>query len=209
MALNKIVLETDGLVVGVNQLIASGGGITVGKNLVVQGNIYSNAVSIQSNIASTSNVTGALTVLGGIGATGNISMSGSLGVGTAPTGNIGEIRATNAITAFFSDRRLKSNIEPITNALDRLEQITGVFYTQNQLAEQFGYHDYGQQVGVFAQDVQAVLPQVVKPAPFDSAADGSSISGDNYLTIQYEKIIPLLIEAVKELRKEINEVKGK
>jgi trimeric autotransporter adhesin len=209
MALNKIVLETDGLVVGVNQLIASGGGITVGRNLVVQGNTYSNAVSIQSNIASTSNVTGALTVLGGVGITGNISLGGSLGVGTTASANRGEIRATNAITAFYSDRRLKSNIEPITDALNRLEQITGVFYTQSQLAEQFGYHDYGQQVGVFAQDVQAVLPQVVKPAPFDSAANGSSISGDNYLTIQYEKIIPLLIEAIKELRKEVNELKGK
>jgi hypothetical protein len=139
----------------------------------------------------------------------NVSIYKSLSVGTTIAGNTGEIRATNYITAFYSDRRLKSNIQVIDNALDRVEQLTGVFYTQNQLAEQFGYNDYSQQVGLFAQDLQKVLPPVVKPAPFDISEQGTSISGQNYLTVQYEKIIPLLVEAIKELRQEVNQLKGK
>ena len=62
-------------------------------------------------------------------------------------------------------------------------------------------------VGVFAQDVQAVLPEAVKLAPFDNDGNNKSISGENYLTVQYEKIVPLLIEAIKEQQKQIDELK--
>jgi hypothetical protein len=51
--------------------------------------------------------------------------------------------------------------------------------------------------------VQAVLPEVIKPAPFDTDENGASKSGENYLTVQYEKIVPLLIEAIKELSKKV------
>ncbi len=132
----------------------------------------------------------------------------SLGIGTAASGTTGEIRATNAITAFYSDKRLKTNFKSIEHPLDKVDQLTGLMYTQNALAEQFGYNDYSQQVGVFAQDVQQVQPEAVKPAPFDIAEDGTSSSGENYLTVQYEKLIPLLIEAIKELRAEVNQLKG-
>jgi len=60
---------------------------------------------------------------------------------------------------------------------------------------------------VFAQDVQAVLPEAVKLAPFDNNGNNESISGENYLTVQYEKIVPLLIEAIKEQQKQIDELK--
>ena len=62
-----------------------------------------------------------------------------------------------------------------------------------------------EQVGVIAQDVEKVLPQIVTPAPFDIGRDENdneySISGENYKTVQYDKIIPLLIEAIKEQQK--------
>lgn len=51
-AINKIVLDTDGLVVGTNQLITTGGGVTVGKNLVVQGNIYPTAINANGDIGT-------------------------------------------------------------------------------------------------------------------------------------------------------------
>ena len=127
------------------------------------------------------------------------------------SGNVsvtGNITATGSITAFFSDKRLKANVQPIDNALDKVEQLAGVTYTQNKLAEKFGYNDYTPHAGVIAQQVQAVLPEAIRPAPFDTAPDGTSISGENYLTVQYEKLIPLLIEAIKELRAEVNELKG-
>ena len=56
------------------------------------------------------------------------------------------------------------------------------------------------------QDVQEVIPEAVKIAPFDRDENGESKSGDNYLTVQYEKIIPLLIESNKALLKRVEEL---
>ena len=67
--------------------------------------------------------------------------------------------------------------------------------------------DKKEQVGVIAQEVEKVLPQIVVPAPFDIAqdADGNeySKSGENYKTVQYDKLVPLLIEAIKEQQETI------
>ena len=76
----------------------------------------------------------------------------------------------------------------------------------NELAETFGYNDYSQQVGVIAQEIQEVLPEAVAFAPFDRDENDNSKSGENYLTVRYEKIVPLLIEAIKELVNKVNEL---
>jgi hypothetical protein len=147
-----------------------------------------------------------------VAATGVFSstvQSTSIGVGTTPSGTSGQLIATNSITAFYSDSRLKTEIGRIENALDKIDQLTGILYTQNKLAESFGYNDYAVQVGLRAQDVKIVQPEVVKIAPFDMRPDGTSKSGEDYLTVQYEKLIPLLIEGIKELRVEINNLKGR
>jgi hypothetical protein len=123
----------------------------------------------------------------------------SLGVGTTPSGTQGEIRATNEITAYYSDGRLKTILSEIDNALTRVRLLRGVRYIENAKANELGYDSGRVHVGVIAQDVQSVLPEAIRPAPFDVAEDGSSKSGENYLTVQYEKIIPLLIQAIKEL----------
>jgi len=120
----------------------------------------------------------------------------------------GAIYANSSITAMYSDRRLKTNVKAIENALDKVDKLSGMTFVQNDLAETFGYKDLSRQVGVFAQDVQSVLPEAVKIAPFDMDADGNSKSGENYLTVQYEKLVPLLIEAIKELRLEVKQLKG-
>jgi len=136
---------------------------------------------------------------------------GSLGIGTDASGTAGEIRATNQITSYYSDERLKTNIKTITNALDKVEQLRGVTYNANQLAESFGFINKQKQVGVLAADVEKVLPEAVKPAPFDIMLFESteiSKSGENYKTVQYERLVPLLIEAIKELNKEIKQLKG-
>jgi hypothetical protein len=154
--------------------------------------------------------TGAVTFsIGQAVATGSSVQFGSFGVGTAASGTTGEIRATNNITAFYSDKRLKDIISTIPNALAKLLTLSGVIFTQNKKAEEFGYNNYEEQVGVIAQEVQAVLPQVVKPAPFDLDENNQSKSGDNYITVQYEKLVPLLIEAIKEQQKQIDELKAK
>lgn len=135
----------------------------------------------------------------------------SLGVGTTASGTTGEIRATGNISSNFSDERLKENIEIIPNALEKVCELRGVTFTANKLAESFGYTSKEKQVGVLAGDVQKVLPEIVKPAPFDIMLFEDteiSRSGQSYKTVQYEKIVPLLIEAIKQLNKEVQELKG-
>ena len=111
------------------------------------------------------------------------------------------------ITAFFSDERLKENIKPISSALLKILSLRGVTYNTNKVAEKYGYKDKKEQVGVIAQDVEKVLPQVVVMAPFDIEYDQNgnkySKSGENYKTVQYDKIVPLLIEAIKEQQETI------
>ena len=154
------------------------------------------------------NTTGTAT---GFTSTTQNSQFNSIGVGTAASATAGEIRATNNITAYYSDKRLKENITNISGALEKLKLINGVTYNSNDVAESFGYTDRSLQVGVIAQEIQEILPQAVKLAPFDTDyINGKefSKSGDYYLTVQYEKIIPLLIEAIKDLSKEIEILKG-
>lgn len=120
----------------------------------------------------------------------------SLGVGTAGSGTAGEIRAVNNITAYYSDDRLKTRLGNIEGALDKVMSLNGFHYEANETAQALGY-DVKSEVGLSAQEVQAVLPEVVVPAPID----------EKYLTIHYERIIPLLIEAIKELKAEVNSLK--
>jgi hypothetical protein len=141
------------------------------------------------------------------GITGSAGSSnlGALGVGT-PAGPAGYILATNNITSNYSDRRLKENIQNIDNCIEKIQSITGVYFTQNRLAEKFGYNDYKKQIGLIAQQIGAVFPEAVTTAPFDADFQGNSKSGDNYLTINYDKLVPLLVEAIKEQQKEIKEL---
>jgi hypothetical protein len=131
------------------------------------------------------------------GTTSNTQMF-SLGVGTAASQNLGEIRATGDITSGYSDDKLKDKIGNIENALDKVVQLAGFYYQSNELAKSLGYDD-SVQVGVSAQEVQKVLPEVVVPAPI----------GSQFLTVKYDRMIPLLIEAIKELKSEIDEIKKK
>jgi hypothetical protein len=121
---------------------------------------------------------------------------GSLGVGTAASGTSGEIRAVNNITAYYSDDRLKTRLGNIDGALAKVMSLNGFHYEANETAQALGY-TVKPEVGLSAQEVQAVLPEVVVPAPID----------EKYLTIHYERIIPLLVEAIKELQAEVESLK--
>jgi len=121
----------------------------------------------------------------------------SIGVGTAASGTSGEIRATNNITAYYSDDRLKNRLGGIENALDKILSLTGFYYEANETAQALGYAPI-REVGISAQDVQAILPEIVAPAPIDS----------KYLTVRYERLVPLLIEAIKELTSRVKELEA-
>jgi hypothetical protein len=127
----------------------------------------------------------------------------SLGVGTAASGTTGEIRATNNITAYYSsDRRLKENISNIPNALDKVNQLNGVTFDwteayMKQHGGEDGYFVKKNDTGLIAQDVEQVLPEIVRS------------NKDGYLGVQYDKVVGLLVEAIKELKQEIEFLKGK
>ena len=121
---------------------------------------------------------------------------------------LGGILAAGDIVAYYSDRRLKKNLVPVTGALDKISSLTAYNYNANELANKLaGYDTEKLELGLIAQDVQKVAPEVVTLAGFDTESDKEghywSKSGENYLTIKYERLVPLLVEAIKELKEEV------
>jgi hypothetical protein len=122
---------------------------------------------------------------------------GSFGVGTAASGVTGQIRATENIIAYYSDERLKTLQGTIKNALDKVLRLNGYYFIENDVAKSLGYSNDKVQVGVSAQEVEAVLPEIVTDAPIEN--------DQNYKTVWYDKLAPLLIEAMKEQQAIIKE----
>lgn len=168
--------------------------ITSASSYANSGFAAANSASLYAN-SSFSKANNALTA--GANTTTSVQL-GSLGIGTAASGTTGEIRATGNVTAFFSDDRLKTKLGNIENALDKVNSLTGFYYEPNELAQGLGYTIH-RQVGLSAQTMQNVMPEIVTTAPID----------DKYLTIWYEKTVPLLVEAIKELSNEVEEIKKK
>jgi len=129
---------------------------------------------------------GSLVHTGSAHFSGSVTASGELYVD-------GLISASGDIIAFAtSDERLKDNITPIEGALDKINQIGGYEFDWNSDSEHSG-HD----VGVIAQEIEAVLPEVVAHRK------------NGYLAVRYEKIVALLINAIKEQQLQIDELKSK
>jgi hypothetical protein len=141
---------------------------------------------------------------GGTGTTTSTG-TGSVVRSVAPTltgtTTVAVLNATGDITAFSSDDRLKTKTGTLMDALDKVCTLDTFTYTHNDLARSFGFTDNRQYVGISAQQVQKVLPETIRRAPFDSDGGEKSKSGQDYLTVQYDRIVPLLIEALKEERK--------
>ena len=106
----------------------------------------------------------------------------------------GSFTATANITA-YSDRKLKDNLEVIPNALGKVSQLTGYTYDRIDM-------DGIRQSGLIAQDVQEVLPEVI-------VNNVDPDSGEETLSVAYGNMIGLLVEAIKELKVEVEELKGK
>lgn len=126
----------------------------------------------------------------------------------------GTFKCTGDIIAYSSDARLKENLRPIENALEKVKSIRGVIYDWKDVIDEYEFKPRNRKndIGVIAQEVEAVMPQVVTLAPFDTEMDDEkevaiSKSGENYKTVQYEKLVPLLIEAIKEQQNQIDELK--
>lgn len=127
---------------------------------------------------------------------GNVCVGSTTDNGSGRLQVTGNFTATGEVTAYYSDERLKDFEGKVDNALDKIKSLNGYFYRENNVAKSLGYDNPNRQVGVSAQEVQSVLPEVVAPSPRDS----------EYLTVKYEKLVPLLIEAIKEQQEAIEKL---
>jgi hypothetical protein len=126
---------------------------------------------------------------------------GSVGINVTPSGTSGRLDCSNDVVAFStSDKRLKENIKPLENSLDKVLKISGVSFDWKELTEEEKktiHGNEGHDVGVIAQEIEEVLPEVV------------TTRESGYKAVKYEKIVPLLIEAIKEQQQQINKLEEK
>ena len=157
------------------------------------GDSYWTAIESSKHIYYTSNVK--------IGGASNVSPINKLEVD-------GNISATGQIISGFSDNRLKTITSNINNPMDIISNLNGFYYIPNDIAINNCSAKNKEDIGLSAQDVNKILPHIVNLAPFDSLIDNSnnliSKSGCNYLTVNYEKLAPVFIEAIKTLNEKIN-----
>jgi hypothetical protein len=109
----------------------------------------------------------------------------------------GDVVAAGDVVAYYtSDIRLKDNIEVIKGSLDKIDGIRGVEFDWNEKSPGWA-QERGHDIGVIAQEVQKVIPEIV------------SERKNGYLGVDYKRLVPLLIESVKELKQEVEDLKKK
>ncbi len=141
-----------------------------------------------TSIATSNGISG-----GTITSTGTLSLSGTY---TGTWAVTGAITATGEVTAYYSDANLKKDIVEITNPIEKVMSLRGVTFRPNETALALGITDK-EEVGVIAQEVEAVLPQLVTPSAFAG-----------YKTVKYDKLTALLLEAVKAQQLQIDALRA-
>lgn len=182
--------QTDGADDGFLRLSAGGGASALAQSSI--------DLSGFSNVADMSN-----TIIMRTAGTERLRVdnAGNVGIGTtAPTTRLfvnGDITA-NSI-AGSSDFRFKINIRPVVNALDKVKALRGVYYNWNQKA--FPEKEFGAQneLGFIAQEVEKIVPEIVT----------KDKTKDEYRSVKYDKLVALLVEAIKEQQKQIDSLKIK
>ncbi|MEC7714290.1 MAG: tail fiber domain-containing protein, partial [Candidatus Thermoplasmatota archaeon] len=165
-----------------NQITVTNGGgsitLSTPQSIDTGADVTFGTVRVDDATAASSKTTGALIVDGGVG------------VGL-------DIHAGGDVVAYASsDVKLKDNIEVIEDSLDKISEIRGVKFDWNEESPDWA-QERGHDVGVIAQEVQKVLPEIVTERT------------NGYLGVDYKRIIPLLIESIKELKQEVEDLKKK
>ena len=166
---------------------AGGASITIADDTTTNASRYLLFTSATSGSVTTENVSSTKLVYN--------PSSGNLGIGSAiPTAKLdvlGDVRVSGIVTAgdfnSTSDRKLKTNIQPIINPIEKVLQISGVSFNWKETGKAT--------LGVIAQEIELVLPELV--------------SDTDPKTVNYNGLIGLLIECVKDQQKQIDELKGK
>jgi hypothetical protein len=183
-----------GLTVTAGGLTVSAGGINAAEQTVTAATFNGNATTA----TTASNVVGGASRVLYNSASNTTATSANLTF-DGTTLSVGALSSAGDITAFASDERLKTNIKPLENALEKVLSLSGFTYNFNEIGSTLGFSTKITHVGVSAQQIQAVLPEAVSPAP----------ANNDYLTVKYEKIVPLLIEAIKELADKVEKLEQK
>ena len=174
-------------ITGINGL-TGGGDITTSRTITLDGTSAYFTASVQSVLATHTGsfaTTGSNIFSGSQNITGSIQLTGSAAIG-------GDITATGDITAYFSsDENLKNNVELIPNAVEKVKLIKGVSFDWNNKSNYEG-HD----VGVIAQDIERVLPELV-------------VTRENgFKAVKYDRLVALLIQVNKELIERIENLES-
>jgi hypothetical protein len=146
------------------------------QNVTDAGATTTNAITISNSTASTTSTTGALIVTGGIGVGGSVNVAGDV------------------VAYSSSDRRLKDNIQPIQNPLEKINKIGGYSFDWN--ADKQNIYK-GKDYGVIAQEIEQILPELVENRE------------NGYKAVKYDRLISLLIEGIKDLSNQVNELNEK
>ena len=179
--------------------------------------VLSKKLGVDGNAVSATKFKTPMTLrLGGeVTGNGNISGDTEVTIQTTLDGRVGRsmavtgtITATGDITAFYSDSRLKTIKGKLENALDKVKQINAYYTAPNGLMQEICPEvPVENDLTLLVQEVEEVLPEAITFAQFDRDEDGKSISGQDYKTIKMLKLIPLLVEAVKELSAEVEQLR--
>ena len=186
--------------------IGVGGNINAGSNTITAASFSGNATSADKvDTTATTSGTNFLVFAGNSGTTSGETMrvNSSFYLQASSTASSNNLFVRGDITAFAgaaSDDRLKTNRETIPNALEKVLSLSGFTFTWNEKAVELGFVPEVSQVGVSAQQVQSVLPEAVKQQELD---------GEEILTVKYEKLVPILIEAIKELNAKVEALEQK
>jgi hypothetical protein len=193
---NGISITSSGLGIATGQTIDTGGFVVNGGGLTISagGARVTGGLTIEQNGLSVVNgmsvLTGGLAVTNGLSImTGNVLISGGLTV-------LGGAYLTSP-ASIFSDQRLKTNITQILNPFAQLKRLRGVHYHWREI-EGRPRPDDDLHIGVIAQEVQEVYPEIV-----------GKVMGGKYYGVRYEELIPMLIETLRELQMRLDVVKGR
>jgi len=172
---------------------------TTASLIVDTNNLEIWSASVNTSVSNLNTTTGSLntsvsninTFTASLSTTSNVRF-GSLGIGMAASGTSGRIDAAGDIVAFStSDRNFKENITPIPNAIEKIRKISGNTYDwKAELKDIHGFE--GNDVGVIAQEIEEVLPQLV------------TTRETGYKAVKYDKLVALLIEGIKEQQQHID-----
>jgi len=165
-----------------NQITVTNGGgsitLSTPQSIDTGADVTFGTVRVDDATAASSKTTGALIVDGGVGVALDVHAGGDV------------------VAYASSDVKLKDNIEVIEDSLDKISEIRGVKFDWNEESPDWA-QERGHDVGVIAQEVQKVLPEIVTERT------------NGYLGVDYKRIIPLLIESIKELKQEVEDLKKK